>query len=166
MSGKNGLPCGNGRQVTNLVAHLHDNGLRPVVENKVRHLQAAVVGDRLVERALCERHGVGLELYQHHRAGVKVVDNGIAALVGIADLDRHLDPDKTGRIQKIPHQTVEEILSYPFLRREPHIATTPLAENLLLIVLYAGFQSITHCLEPTKVVQFSHIRKLRVKDAP
>ncbi len=157
--GQNGFPRGNGGQVADFVAHLHDNGLRAVVENEIGHLQTAIVGDGLVERALGERHGIRLELNQHHGAGVKVVDNGVATLADTADLDSHLDPDKTGGIQKIPHQTVEEILAYPFFGGEPHIASAPLAEYLFLIVLYAGFQSITLCFAPAKVVQILQIRK-------
>lgn len=108
------------------------------MQDKERDIQFPVVNNRLVKRFLGERHGVGFELDEYDRCHLPVEHDCIAPLLYFAHFDRHLDGDKRSRVAVFLHQKVEKILAYPFFRRESHPSFAPIAEDLFLILVYAG----------------------------
>ena len=51
------------------------------MEEEVRDLEGAVIGDGLVQRALGQRHRLRLALDDHQRLHLPVIDNRITALL-------------------------------------------------------------------------------------
>jgi hypothetical protein len=135
-------------------AQVRKDGLRSVVEEEVRDVEFSVVGDRLVERFLGERYGLGLALDDHEGEkptpipslkGREVgIDHGIGteeptpipSLKG-RETESHLDGDEGGGKAVPLHETVEQLLPHPLFGRETHPPAAEVAENLLFVVVYA-----------------------------
>ena len=55
-------------------------------------------------------------------------------------IEGHLHGNAGSGEIKLLHQTVKQLLTYPFLGREAHPAVAPVAEDLFLIIIYARTQ--------------------------
>ena len=56
------------------------------------------------------------------------------------EMKRHFHGDEGGRVVQLLHQAVKQLLTDPLFRRQAHPFTSPIAEDLLLIIIYARAQ--------------------------
>ena len=98
-------------------------------------MHQSVIDGNLIQRSLGQGYGVSLELQEHARLQLAVIDYGICpqAVCRIArdGFQRLLYGYQGGRIMEFLHQAVKEILSYILFRRQTHILASPIAEDVV-----------------------------------
>ena len=112
------------------------------MEHQIRYIEFSVISNRLIESLLRERYGLCFAFDDHHRCHLPVIDHRITAFLGFSYLDRLFHRDEGCRVTKLLHQTVKQLLTHPLFGRQTHPTVAPLAEDLLLIVIYARAQGL------------------------
>ena len=134
---------------------MNTNGLHPVVQQHIGHIEFSIVNNCLIQRLLRKRYRLGFALDEHQRLHRLVIDDCIASLLHFAHLDSRFDCYERGRKAKLLHQPVKQLLAHPLLGCQTHPTMTPLAKDLLLIVVNA----CTHCL--LQIVIFERTRSVK-----
>ena len=111
------------------------------MKEKVRDVERAVVGCRLVKCFLCQGHRFCFAFDEHYGVHGVVIHNGVTAFLRLTHRDGLFHGDEGGGISELLHQTVKQLLSNPLLRSKAYPAVTPLAEDLLLVVLKTRLQN-------------------------
>jgi len=94
----------------------------------------------MIKCFLCERNGLCFAFDDEQGLHLPVIDDGVTTFGRFAHRDGLLNGNERSREIKLLHQTVKQLLTYPFLRREAHPAVPPVAEDLFLIIIYARTQ--------------------------
>ena len=107
------------------------------MKQQVRHVQAPVIGQSLVECLLRQRYRFGFAFDEHERLHLTVINDGIASFEHVSYADSHLYACERKRISKLLHHMVKQLLANPLFGRQSNPAMTPVAKNLFLVFVYA-----------------------------
>ena len=133
--------------------------MRAGVQQQIGHIEKPVVSKCLIQRFLGQRHGLRLAFDEHERCHLTVIDDCVCAeVLAVGHSERRFDGNKGGRITQLLHQTVKQLLANPLFGGQTHPAVTPLAENLLLIIIHARAQGANGLLRYGLSVRFRFSR--------
>ena len=104
---------------------------------------------------MCQSYRLGFALYDHQGrnsafsipAREGTIDYRVSPVrLAVRYREWHFHGYKGSRVLQLFHQPVEQLLTYPFLRRQAHPFLAPFAEDLLLIIMHACTQSRTETI--------------------
>lgn len=109
--------------------------LQAIAHHQIVGAECIVVAEYLVKDLLRDLDRRGLVFDNHQWRSLFVIYHCVATLLSLAYTDSYLDSYPTCRISQLLYHVVDEMLSYPLLRCEPHILASLGAEYLLKSVL-------------------------------
>ena len=114
--------------------------LYAIADDKVGDLQFHIVATYLVEHSLGNGNRWGLVLDNDYRFGVGAIDNTVASLLHLANLQRCLVGNSTLGIVFVGDKEVHKMLADPFLWRQCYVALPEYVEYLRTTVLLLCLQ--------------------------
>ena len=111
------------------------------MEKQVRHIQFPIVYNRLIQCLLGQRNRFRFTLDKQTRLHGTVINDCVTAFLRLPYLDCLLYGNERSGIAQLLHQTVKQLLAYPFFRCEPHPTVAEVTEDLLFVVLKTGLQN-------------------------
>lgn len=108
--------------------------LGSVAQQQVGYMQRAIIDSGLVQDFLRQRYRFRLELQQHQRLHLQIIDDSITPLLQFSYLDRHLYGYQRMRIMVSCLQRLQYLLPHPLFGRHPYETSSPCAKHLLPIV--------------------------------
>jgi hypothetical protein len=115
------------------------------MQQQERHVEFTIIGDCLVEGLLGQGDGLRLALDEKEGLQRGVIDYRVAAnkptlvpsLKG-REMKSHFNGNERSGIAELLHHAVQQLLSNPLFRRQPHPSVPPVAEDLLFAVVETG----------------------------